>query len=257
MTTDPESKDTDYVFENMADSGEEFMRDPTNYADPIETRARNTKLKIFGLALLGLVTLGLVVFLSLQFFEDNENSSSVIPPTQTQAPLPNDQSDPTAPVEQPVTPQVERPVSDLYPDAPVVRRGEVAVTLSGNAIEASNGEKFSLEGSELSAPTYSCKVEMEPTDFCLAASGTMEETVFNVYYLKDAARSKLFQDPGYWVELEVEGSSGAGLLPLSTGSDSEFPTIVALNSNASGWMIVFQEADQDKVAEFASKISLN
>lgn len=257
MTTEPEPRDTEYVFESVADSGEEFMQDPTSSADPIETSKRNKKLKIFGLTLLGLVTLGLVVFLSLQFFEDSEEPTGITPPMQTQAPLPNDQADPTAPVQEPVTPETENPVQDLYPDAPTVRAGEVAITLNENTVETSDGDKFALEGSELELPTYICKVNMETTDFCLAAKGTVGETVFNVYYLKDAVNSKLFQDPNYWVELEVAGSSGAGLLPLPMGADSEFPTIVALNSNSSGWMAVFQEADQDKVEEFASRISLN
>lgn len=257
MTTNPESNPDDYVFDNMAADGEEFMRNPTSSADPIEIRRRNTKLKFFGLAILGLVTLGLVVFISLQFFSGQEVSDDVSLPLQTEAPIPNDEESATATAEPTAVPTPENPVTALYPEAPKVTKGEVAISIVDNTVETSNGEKFSLEGSELSAPTYSCRVEMEPTDFCLAASGEVGETVFNVYYLKDAAHSKLFQDPSYWMELEVAGSSGAGLLPLVTGSDSEFPTIVALNSNSSGWMAVFQEADRAKVAEFADKISLD
>lgn len=262
MSTNPHEESQDH-FSHISPDGEDFMQDPTSFKDPFKKMRRRKAMKILGLVILFFAVLGLVFFVALKYFTESEDTSTTDPiqPAQTAPanPTQEDANSTEPPTEtEPLEPgEGTSPLEELYPDAPEVKAGEVTIALEDSKLVTSEGEEFWIEGAKLELPRFRCEVHMNPTDFCYAARGEVEGIGVDIYYLKDAVHSKLFYEPEYWTELTVENSDGAGLLPVELGDDNQFPTVVVLNENSSGWMAIFQDQDRKKVQELEGAIKSN
>lgn len=128
------------------------------------------------------------------------------------------------------------PVAALYPKAPQVLAGKTTVTLSRGVLRASSGETLTVKSGALRSAARPCVV-MEATDFCLAARGTVAGKAVDLYFLKDGAHSRLFENPKSFQKVSVKGAVGAGTLPLNTGT-VEAPAVAALTKSGAAWLAV-------------------
>lgn len=225
----------------------DFLKDPTDFSDAVakeKVRKRNKKLAIaLGVFTAIVVVLGLIV----ASFLNNKNDVPLPPPT---APSPTASSN-TVPTDPGV---VVNPLLAEYKTAPKVNPGEVEAVVKENVITAGSNTISLGSAGKITGPSTSCKVT-QPTDFCLAARGTSTSLNYDIYYLKDAAHSRLFENPASFKKISVQKSPVSAILPLQMG-DKKLPTIVIVNDNSSGWMIVSQGSNPGELEALAQAITI-
>lgn len=219
-------------FESIAVPGEDFMKDPTDFHDPLPGIKFRRKLKVTVAVLVVLcLIVGAVFFYTSMLRENKEKRSNAnegakqttttIAPKELDKPL--------------------KPLVDQFKDAPEVSSGEVNVTVAGNTVKSADGHFLTINNG-LVAPAVTECVVTEPTDFCLTAQGAVGAHIFDIYYMKDALNSRLFENPETFEKVEVANASAAGVLPLSMGSDAR-SSLVMVNEDSSGWLIVLENGE--------------
>lgn len=233
--------------EDRIDTTTGLLKDPTDFTDTVkkEQARRNTRRWAVALGIFAAVVL--VLGLIISSFLNNKNdvpppAPKPTAPTATQAPNTKDPG------------VVTNPLLDGYKDAPKVTAGEVLVQVEGNTVRAGEKTIAFVASDQVKAPNTPCKVT-QPTDFCLAARGVSGEKPFDLYYLKDAAHSRLFENPSTFKKLTVANSPSAAILPLQMGG-AKLPTAVIVNTDSSGWMIVTQESDPVAVEAFVKTVTV-
>lgn len=127
------------------------------------------------------------------------------------------------------------PLLDMYPSAPEVSEGTVKTAVKNDTIAVEPGGVLTLKGSKIINPVDPCS-STEITDFCLVGR-IVTDTPADIFFLKDAARSRLFENPKGFAPVKVPGSPAAATLKLNLG-ENDASAFVVLNKNSSGWMIV-------------------
>lgn len=205
-------------------------------------RKRSRKPFVFALAAVAIVALATVGVIYAQDREAEE------PPT---APTP------TPTVEQDeVNYTPKNPVADGYKDAPEVKPGALTASVTSGVLAVDNGVELKLPGKASSAQNQ-CVVN-KPTDLCLAARGETSTTSYDVYLLKDAAHSKLFQNPTKFASLALANSPVSGILTTTDSSGAPLTMLVIVDKSSTGFMVLVEgETDASVFEELASGFALN
>jgi hypothetical protein len=211
--------------------------------DPINEILRQKRLKRIIITLL-IIVISLAFALGAFAVLKNANKTKASPQSTTTTTTPT--IDPEA---------VNKPLLQIYKDAPTVNPGEVAITITESTLTTTDGNILTINGQEITPSTADCKVT-QPTDFCLTARMTTADDSYEIYYLKDAAHSRIFENPITFEKTELENSEAAGYLALQMGPKT-VPALVTINKNSSGWMIVNNtQTDYDNLQTLSKTIEL-
>lgn len=177
---------------------------------------------------------GLLLALGLGAFFLSRHSSKSAPVT-TVSPTPVATNTPTNPSAAPTTEVM--PLLQAYPQAPKVRAGMVkASPTAAGTVTTTSGRTLTVRGAKVASASNPCVVQ-EVTDFCMVGI-IPGKTPQSVYFLKDAAHSRLFANQNGFKAVKVTGSPAAGILRLNTGNRGQMPVLVVVNKDSSGWMFV-------------------
>lgn len=231
----------------FGDSGfrddEEFMRESTDNRDYVEIeqkKKRRARIAVIAASIVVVLALSIIVFKIFTTDDSSGNTAATPSPsansTDTAAPR-NDKN----------------PIVSLYPQAPVVVAKQVSVGIANGTIKATDGTSLILKGAKLTPPAQQCRIT-DPTEFCLVATGSGSGVGFDLYYLKDAAHSRLFENPASFTKVSVANSPAAGVVPINTGKENAQAGVI-VNPNSSGWMIV-AESGGEKMASLMGTASI-
>lgn len=217
-----------------------------DYSDPAEQMKRKERRKVTFLVLLILVATIVVSFVAWKIFSGATEKTNIPQPSPT----------PSISVSEDVgveegSPQ---PLLALFPEAPEVKDGAVTASVVESSIADSNGKAVQIEEAVLTPATTVCEVS-HPTDFCLAGRGVSGNVNYDIYYLKDAAHSRMFENPENFKKVQIVGAEAAGVLNLKMG-DRVTPTLVAVQSDSSGWMMVFQSGETAEIGAVVQSTSI-
>lgn len=248
----PERGESFYFDPNEEDISNNFMKDPTDFTD-VANNAKHTRfLKIYGLSALLIVLLvgggylGIKVFMANE--EKNQRAAEAVSVQTTE---------PTAP-DAPAKPK--NPLLTLAAGAPSVEPGEVTASVVGSTVVTSDNISLTVRNSELSEVQIGCSTTLT-TDFCLAARGADAKDPaksVDVYFFKDAAHSRIFENPANFQETSVTGSLAAAAMEINLVSGKPTPVIVVVAPNSSGFMVALpQGTSSADAAAFASNLALS
>lgn len=237
----------------------DYMQDPTDFTDVAAEQKKNRILKIALTSTATILALAIGGYFGIQAFmtnpENNDDSSS-------------------APIEvidegavQSINPgEPKRPLLEKFSSAPSVGDGLSTATAEGSTITTSEGFALTVSGAKLN-PTQTECAAVKSTDFCLAARGTTAtmpatdtkvETVsteVDVYHFKDAAHSRIFENPSEYKELEVPGASASAVMKVALVGGQPTPVIVVVNSDSSGFMVALPSITSiDEAAAIAGQL---
>lgn len=236
-----------YIEDEEKTSPKELLKDPTDFTDTVAAEKSRKRTRNLAIALGVFTAAILVIGLIIVNFTNNENDvpTPQPTPTKTTTSAPNKTNPAT----------VINPLLDGFKAAPKVTAGEVIAEVKDNTITAGKNTLTFAAADKISPPSAPCKVT-QPTDFCLAAQGKNDKAPFDIYYLKDAAHSRLFENPATFKKLTVANTPITGILPLQMGED-KLPTAVLVNEDSSGWMVVTQGADPAALETFVATLKTN
>lgn len=182
---------------------------------------------IIAISIIALLTaLGIYMYHNSQ---DNDKKNKPVQQTTTSvAPKPKN-TDTTS----------KMPLLDQYAAAPTVNATPTTVSINNNIITSSDNNTLKFnDTTKVFATAQKCNIS-NPTDFCQVASGKNDKTKesFDIYYLKDAAHSRLFENPVDFQKANIVGSPSSGTMKIDLGG-SKANILTIVNKNSSGWLIV-------------------
>lgn len=244
---DPD-EDSGPRFVRIDGTDDDFLKDPTDFTDVASRSRRNRILKWVGIIAGSALILSLGIFFGVKVFIDANNTNTE---TETQQEVPSSNpaaTDPEAP---------NRPILDIYAEAPMPEAGRSSVALEGeSSLVNTAGRTLTFAGVTLAATQNECAVIL-PTDFCLAATSETNDPTVHAYYLKNAAHSRLFEDPVSFRAVEVPGASAAAVLEMSLAAGKMTPVIAVVFEDSSGYMIALPDATSvDEAAALAGTLSV-
>lgn len=134
--------------------------------------------------------------------------------------------------------------------------GEVEAP-SGSALKSSvkkdklkfDSSELSIKGAKMKATINGCKLE-STTDICLAARGSIGESDFDVFVTKDLSRTRIFENPDQFAEVETPGSTTAARIAIDMNKDKTSEQFGALTlSGTTGFIIAFPENTPESKVE--------
>lgn len=227
-----------FDFETNEIDQEPELIDNTDTTDYVAKTAKKSKNKKTAIMLALIILIALIGYGIYYIINNNANSHLEKPEPPT--PTITDTAEP-APTNHPTDTIALNPIEESYPDAPEVVAGEeVATVVNSNAIMSTNGKTLLTTAPATVEPAkIECKVN-KATDFCLAGVITFNETLTtDVYYMKDAAHSRLFEKYKNYEQLEIQGASTSGTLDITLAGTKT--VIVVVTDNSSGFMIVMPD----------------
>lgn len=239
------------AFTNVLDepgSDGDFMKDPTDFTDVALVERRKKMLKVAAIGAVTVIVIAVAGFFAVQTFIGDDGSSD---PKASESVTVQDPENPIVPDEP------EKPLLSAFPTAPEVTGGVVTTTTAENVVTTSSGKSLTINGTEIVGSQIECVVN-NPTDFCLSArsiDGTDQEV--DVYFLKDGAHSRIFENPSNFNTVEVSGASSAGVMEVSLVGGQPTPVIGLVNSDSSGFMVALPGATLDEASAFASTLSIS
>lgn len=244
---------SNFDFSEGTVSEDEIMidsQDHTDYAD----KERKTQLrKVVGIvaAVVGALALGLV-FTVLTMNEDTkeipvENVTTVITP-ENGTDNDNDTVQPQAPQKNP------NPLLNSNPNAPKAKTSEVTVEISKSTVKSTDGNQLNINGAQLTEPQTKCTVN-NTNEFCLAGYAKLQDKKVDIYYLKDAAHSRLFENAENFQKIDILGSATAGSMDIKLNDNK---TIIAIaNKDSSGYMIVLPDNNPETITTISNAITVS
>lgn len=146
-----------------------------------------------------------------------------------------------------------QPLLEIYEDAPVVEPRQITTEVSEERDSITAGKivlKFSEEV-KIDSIVNTCDV-VQPTDFCLAATGVFEEEPMNIYFFNDVVHSRMFENPSEYEEVEIKGSPAAVVLVLEVAGEKGVGVLTA-GKDSSGFLITLPDSMGLKDIENLSK----
>lgn len=129
------------------------------------------------------------------------------------------------------------PILDGFPKAPKVKDSRTTVVIDDRGVQAFPGFTLTYrEGFFRPFTTDDCTLT-KAEEFCLIGRDGSAKPQFNVIFLKDAAHSRLFENPSNFKREIVKGAETAGSLDIETGGRSN-RGLVIVSSDSSGWLIL-------------------
>lgn len=228
-----------FDFEEGEISEEEILQDNTDTTDYVKTQKKRNFLKTFSIAIMGFAIIGAAIY-GFTYLLNNDANSHLEPPTQN--PIPSETSVTPLPPVQPTIQTNNNPITDSFPGAPRVVEGEEVATINAeqNTITTTKGEiTVTITNATLAPAETECKVTT-PVQFCLVGTATYsDELVTDIYFQKDAARSRIFENHENFQKHDIPGTSTAGSMNITLVGDQT--VLATVGKNSSGYMFVFSE----------------
>lgn len=219
-----------------------IMRDPTDYTDYAE-KAQTRKLWKVIFIFLAVGIIGVALLFGALSIMDNEEEQKEPETEQTQNP------EQTRPAE-----DSTNPVAELSKNAPEVEVSESKVTAKGTEFKTTDKITLNIKGSKLKETQVECKVK-NATDFCLAGYAEVRDIKMNVYYLKDAAHSRIFESTENFTPQTVEGALTAGSMTVNLSGQTPVITVVAENS--SGFIITLPDDSPETIDTIVTSLKIS
>lgn len=235
------------AFTDIRDTEEDydFMKDPTDFTDVAGSANKQRNIKIIVASTVAILVIGLGGVLGLNAYINGQASTDEPTAESTQDVSPESAVAPDAP---------SRPLLDAFPNAPEVTAGGVTTMVNENSIITSTSKYLSIKNVEIVGAQIECVVT-QPTDFCLSAR-TLDtaKQEMDIYFLKDAAHSRMFENPSNFRTVDVPGATTAGVMEIALIGGKPTPIIVVVNSDSSGFMIALPNATLDEAASIATSL---
>lgn len=213
---------------------DKIMVNPTDFHDPINEDQSKKIWKVIIFAVVAVIALAVVLFATINPLVKNAEKTK-----ETNTPQPTNTS------ETETKAKTNNPIMKLYPKAPTVKVENTTSKLNKNTI-TTNKNKLTFDSSvKLSKTVTACETR-NPTDLCLSSYAKQNDKQYDIYYLKDAAHSRIFENAENTKKLNITGAQASATLTLKT-EDNEKPALVILNKNSSGYMIL--NSDNSKNTE--------
>lgn len=242
-------KDSVFAEEDLTTTGE-FMKDPTDFSDTVMEQRRKKRIKWTIIGLLAALALAAFVYGVAQIMKPTEvvTAPPDTPVATTDAPAQTKSPQKIA--------ESNNPLLQAYPDAPEVERGIVTLSSDKNVITTSNNHSIIIRDADLTVAATDCSIT-DPTEFCLAGRLVQSDAEYDIFFMKDAAHSRLFEDPASWTEVSLKNAQVAGILPMNMGSEEESRTgLVIVNSDSSGWLIVLDGESKQRMQDLLAKTTI-
>lgn len=234
------------------DISKNFMKDPTDFTDVALVAKRNRIAKVIGIALLvAAVIVGGSYFGLRAFVGSQESQQKAADQAVTQEESPASPTSLTKP---------KAPLRDLTKSATSVEAGKVTASVVGSTIVTSDNVSLTVANNKLTAVQVECSATLV-TDFCLAARGvdsTDAAKSLDVYFFKDAAHSRIFENPANFKPGAVPGSLAAASMEINLVSGKPTAVVVVVAPNSSGFMIALpQGTSSEDAAAFTKNLMLS
>jgi hypothetical protein len=249
---DPVEQEPFFFDPDEEDISENFMKDPTDFTDVALAAKRKRIAKVFGFSFLIVAVIvgggyfGLKTFMGSQDSQQQAADQAVVQEENA--------ASPTA-LTKPKT-----PLRDLAKNAPAVEASKVTASVVGATVVTSDNISLTVANSKLTAVQIECSTTL-PTDFCLAARGadSVDATkTLDVYFFKDAAHSRIFENPENFKPSSVSGALVSATMEINLVSGKPTPVIVVVAPNSSGFMISMpQGTSVEDTAAFAKNLVLS
>jgi hypothetical protein len=234
------------------DISENFMKDPTDFTDVALVAKRKRIAKVVGSAILIVAVLVGGGYFGLKTFMGSQDSQQKAA-DQIVAP----KEDPALPT---TAVKPKTPLKDLVKGAPQVEAGKVTASVVGATIVTSDNVSLTVANSKLTGAQIECSATLI-TDFCLAARGsdaTDPNKNLDIYFFKDAAHSRIFENAENFKKVDVPGSLAAASMEINLVSGKPTPVIVVVAPNSSGFMVALpQGVSTEDAAAFVKNLVLS
>jgi hypothetical protein len=241
-----------YFDPDAEDISENFMKDPTDFTDVALVAKRKRIAKIVGSAVLIVVVLvgggyfGLKTFMGSQETQQKAADQAAAPE--------EDVASPTSIV------KPKTPLRDIATNAPAVETSKVTAAVVGATIVTSDNVSLTVANTKLTGSQIECSATLV-TDFCLAARNADTEDAaknLDIYFFKDAARSRIFENAENFKKIDVPGSLAAATMEINLVGGKLTPIIVVVAPNSSGFMVALpQGTSSEDTAAFAKNLTLS
>lgn len=238
------NNETGFDFTEGEISEDELMVDSTDHTDYAEKEKNKRLWKIIAtFTIIGLVGVGLL-FGTLSFINKNHEETKEPETQQTEATAkptnnPHDESN---------------PIAESFPNAPEVKPSESKAKIKDTNITTTDGIKLNIKGSKLEKTQLECKVK-NPTDFCLAGYAEVRDIKTHVYYLKDAAHSRLFEAAENFEKIDIEGAKTAGTMTINLKDKT--PIIAVVADDSSGFFITLPDNTPETAQTIAQALKIS
>lgn len=249
---DPVEGEPFFIDPDDEDISKNFMKDPTDFTDVALVAKRNRIAKVIGIALLVAAVIvgggyfGLKAFVGSQESQQKAADQAV---AQEESP-----SSPTA-LTKPKT-----PLRDLTKSATPVEAGKVTASVVGSTVVTSDNVSLTVVNTKLTAVQVECSATLA-TDFCLAARGVDSADAtknLDIYFFKDAAHSRIFENPANFKPASIPGSLAAASMEINLVAGKPTAVVVVVAPNSSGFMIALpQGTSSEAAAAFAKNLMLS
>lgn len=252
--------DTPAFEDIVSGSNEEVMVSASNYSDPVERAKKVRVVKLVAgaigvVALLVLFVFGIKLLLDDSGYGETSNSGPVINATTG-----TKNENPTYPGVDPetgentVNPEAEKPLLKLIKNPVEVRPHEVSLTGVKDGFVTSSDVLIKFKKAKIAKSDSVCSVK-ESSDFCLAGYVKLKENYATVYFLKDAGRSRFFENPEDFTPVEVEGATAAATIKVSVGSKNKEQVLAVVLDDMSGIMVTFD--NNGSIDDFVEAVTVS
>ena len=211
-------------------SFDDLLKESNSNVSVTASKKRNSFVKwgtIVTVALIILAFAGYALSRPVQIQEVYETPESVTQSSQSS-------SETVAPA-----PSLSNPMKEASSDFPVVEPGLVSVSVDKNTLSATGANSLLVFADSVTVQGSSAPCEVNQTDdFCLAATGKIGEEPITVFFLKDAVRSRIFENSVDFKELKIPNASISA--SMKNGVDKDSASLLVLgNKDGSGWLLRF------------------
>lgn len=252
--------DTPAFDDIISGSNEEVMVSASDYSDPVEKAKRIRIAKLVAgaigvVALLVLFVFGIKLLLDDSGYSETNNSGPVVNATtgtKNESPYPPGVDPKTG--ENTVNPEAEKPLLKLIKNPVEVRPHEVSLTGVKDGFVTSSDVLIKFKKAKIAKSDSVCSVK-ESSDFCLAGYVKLKENYATVYFLKDAGRSRFFENPENFTPVEVEGATAAATIKVSVGSKNKEQVLAVVLDDMSGVMVTFD--NNGSIDDFVEAVTVS
>ena len=241
------------AFEDILKDGKEIVTSTTDHTDFVEKDQQKKTLKAIGVALGAIVVIGALIFGVYLLMIEKEDSveEPISDPSISVTETPTDTPSSTGDTDKPVDPKT--PLLSLIPEVSNVKPSEAKIEAGETSFITTSGIIASFSDAKITGADADCIVT-NTSDFCYAGTVKIEDNTAQVYYLKDAAHSRFFENPENFKKVEVQGAEASATMNVSISSEEKQTILVVVFEDMSGVMITFD--DNSSINTFISSITI-
>lgn len=144
--------------------------------------------------------------------------------------------------------EADNPLSVLIGEVEAPSSNELKSSVKKDKLKFGSSE-LSIKGAKMKSTINGCKLKSN-NEMCLAARGSLGESDFDVFVVKDISRTRIFEDPEQFVEVQNAGSTTAARIGIDMNKDKTLEQFGALTLNGTtGFIIAFPEGITESKVE--------